>query len=145
MKVSRCPLRILSEKDADNFHDCRIQGISWSQKDFTFTLDIQYIVEWIQPTEETQGNYQFRICEAELIFHNVRDPRLSIDWARARLDAVISEVRVLESGTTPTGRHERLFEIELATIENTICLWSTHYEVALLSEPVVSNVTYIET
>lgn len=139
------PLRVLTESDAgpETFHDCHVHGLRWRRDRFTFALDLQYILEWIEPTEASSAGYHFRVADAQLVFRSARDPKVSIDWSRAALGAQISVLRVLQSRTTANGQVERLFEIELAEPEGTILLWSTGYEVLLFEEPVVSEVPRI--
>jgi hypothetical protein len=44
------PLRVLSESEAklECFHDCHVHGLHWSDERFIFSLDLQYILEWIK-------------------------------------------------------------------------------------------------
>lgn len=138
------PLRTLSESDAglESFHDCHADGFHWSRNRFTFSIDIQYILEWIAPSDASSG-YRFSICEARLIFQGVSELKVSMDWSGSALDSEIGAMRVLESRTTPNGQLERHFEIEFADPDGIISLWSTGYEVSLLQEPVISEVTNI--
>lgn len=139
------PLHILSEADTglEPFHDCHVHGLRWRRDRFTFSIDLQYIVEWIEPNEASSRTYRFRVSEAQLVFRNASDPKVSMDWSGAALDAQIAALRVLESRTTQNGQVERLFEIEFADPDGIISLWSTGYEVFLLEEPVVSDVPSI--
>jgi hypothetical protein len=138
-------LRALSDSEAgpESFHDCHVHGLRWRRDKFTFSLDLQYILEWIEPSEASSGTYRFRVSEAQLVFRSASDPKVSMDWSGAALDAQIAALRVLQSRTTPSGQVERLFEIEFADPDGTISLWSTGYEVILLEEPVVSDVPSI--
>jgi hypothetical protein len=66
-----------------------------------------------------------------------------MDWSGTALDTQIDVVRALKSRTTPNGRLQRYYEIELSDPEGSITLWSTGYEVGLLGEPMLSAVTSI--
>jgi len=139
------PLCVLSESEAglESFHDCHAHGLRWRCDKFTFSIDLQYILEWIEPSDASSGAYRFRVAEAQLLFRSTSDLRVSMDWSDAALDAQIATLRVLQSRATPNGQIERLFEIEFAEPDGTISLWSTGYEVILLDEPVVSQVPRI--
>lgn len=138
------PLRILSESEAAlvSFHDCHTHGIRWRRDQFTFSIDLQYILEWIAPSEAS-SRYRFSICEARLIFQGVSELKVSMDWSGSALDAQIGTMRVLHSRTTANGQTDRYFEIEFADPDAIISLWSTGYEVILLQAPVISDVTSI--
>ena len=137
-------IRVLSESDAglDSFHDCHVHGLHWRRDTFSFSMDIQYILEWIEPNDGTSG-YRFSISEARLRFRDVDDLKVALDWSGLALDSQIASIRMLKTRTTPTGALQRYFEIEFADPEAIISLWSTGYELALLHEPVLSNVTSI--
>jgi hypothetical protein len=136
------PLRVLSESEAEleSFHDCHVHGLQWRRERFTFSIHLQYILEWIAPSDAVAG-YRFSIAEGRITFQDVDDLKVSMDWSGAALDSQIASVRVLRTRTTPNGRLQRYFEIEFAEPEAIISLWSTEYEVDLLQEPVISNVT----
>jgi hypothetical protein len=139
------PIRILSESEAkpETFHDCHVHGLHWRKDEFAFFLDLQYILEWIEPGQVSNGAYRFSICEAQLIFRSVSELKLSFDWSGSALDSEIQTIRILKSRPTPKGQLDRYFEIEFSDPDGMISLWSTGYEVILLQEPVVSEVTSI--
>jgi len=131
-----------SEAEPESFHDSHVHGLSWRRAEFAFSVDLQYILEWIEPSDISSG-YRFSICEARLTFRDVDDLKISMDWLGAALDAQIDALRIVQSRTTPTGRVQHYYEIEFSEPGANIALWSTGYEVALLQDPVVSDVTYI--
>jgi hypothetical protein len=137
-------LRVLSESEAspESFHDCHVHGLHWRRDSFTFSMNLQYILEWVAPSDGSSG-YRFSISEGELTFHDVDELKVSMDWSDAALDAEIAAVRISTTRTTPNGRLQRYFEIEFADPDAIISLWSTGYEVRLLHEPVISAVTSI--
>jgi hypothetical protein len=138
------PLRVLSESEAkpESFHDCHVHGLRWLRDRFSFSMDLQYILEWIEPSGGFSG-FRFSICEGVLTFRNVDDLRVSMDWSGAALDSQIGSLQVLKTRATPNGATQRYFEIEFSDPEAFVSLWSTGYEVELLGEPVVSDVTGI--
>jgi hypothetical protein len=90
------PSRILSESEAElkSFHDGHVHGLRWRRDLFTFSLDVQYILEWIAPIDNSAG-YRFSICEARITFRDIDELRVSLDWSDAALDAQIDVVRAL--------------------------------------------------
>jgi hypothetical protein len=136
--------RVLSEAEAtlESFHDCHVHGLRWRGEQFAFYVDLQYILEWIQPTETT-STYQFRIAEGRLAFANADDVDISIVWKRAMLDAQIESINIIGTRATPNGTQQRQFEIAFSEPDAVITLWSTGYEVQLTDEPVISDVTSI--
>jgi len=137
----KTPFRILSESDAEpeSFHDCHVHGLHWHRDKFTFSMDLQYIVDWINPSDGT-SSYRFAVSEGCLTFRNVDDLNVSMDWSGALLDAEIAVMRTVKTRTTPNGRLQRYFEIEFGAPEAIISLWSTGYEVELLQAPRLSDV-----
>jgi hypothetical protein len=137
------PLRILSESEArpESFHDCHIHGLRWRRDRFSFSLDLQYILEWLTPDVASSGAYRFSVCEAQLVFHSVSELKLTMDWSGSALDAEIATLRVPDSRRTPSGQLDRRFEIELSEPDGVISLWSTGYELRLLGSPVISAVS----
>jgi hypothetical protein len=138
------PSPILSESEAtpESFHDCHVHGLRWRRDTFSFSMDVQYILEWISPTQDSSG-YRFSISEAHLTFKNVDDLKLAMEWSGIALDSQIASLRIGGTRTTPNGELQRYFEIEFSEPEAFISLWSTGYEVALLHEPRLSDVTSI--
>lgn len=64
------PTRVLDESEAGlaSFHDCHAHGLRWNQDQFSSSLEIQYIMKWIEPTKESSGYYHFLVAEARLLF-----------------------------------------------------------------------------
>ena len=137
----RQSIRTLSEADAplDSFHDCHVHGLAWRRDRFSFSLNLQYILEWIPPADATAG-YSFLVADAQLTFRSSAEVRVAMDWMTSALDAQVGAVRVLDTRRTPNGAVQRRFEIEFADPEGAITLWSSGYDVLLLEEPVISPV-----
>jgi hypothetical protein len=72
--------RIINEKtvffvgdfDKLKWHDCKIYGFMFDDINYKFYLDIDFIVEWIDPINEHEG-YKFKVAPATLVFHNAWD------------------------------------------------------------------------
>jgi hypothetical protein len=137
--VMRAPLRVLNESEAkpDSFHDCHIHGLHWRQNPFLFYLDIQYILQWIEPNESTFGYYSFIVSEACLVFDCPHDIIISMDFRNKPIEAVIDSIKIIDSKLSPNGTLIKLYQIDL--FDDEILLWSPEYKVILLSEPVISK------
>jgi hypothetical protein len=63
---------IFSTKDFAeiNWHDCKIHGLAFDEVEFKFYLDIDFIIEWIEPLSNEDG-YKFKVAPATLVFRNV--------------------------------------------------------------------------
>lgn len=130
-----------SEADFERlgFHDCRIWAIRWSPQDFSIALDLDYIVEWVEPTQEA-SNYAFWICPAELRFANVDGVDVALQWSGLPLECHIAELHRRESRQTPNGTLQWLWELELSAPGGSISLWATGFHLKMLAKPVLSNV-----
>lgn len=64
--------KVYTTKDFEvlNWHDCKIYGFAFDDATFKFYLDIDFIIEWINPLNEDDG-YKFKIAPATLVFENV--------------------------------------------------------------------------
>jgi hypothetical protein len=71
---------IFSTKDFAeiNWHDCKIHGLAFDEVEFKFYLDIDLIIEWIEPLPNEDG-YKFKVAPATLIFRNVWNLVFDID------------------------------------------------------------------
>jgi hypothetical protein len=84
--------------DRLSWHDCHIWGIAVragdpAEGDWTsdLALDIDYILEWICGT---RGGGQFRVAPATLVFHEVTDLRIDIDWGRSDFRQALHPVSI---------------------------------------------------
>ncbi len=71
---------IFSTKDIAeiNWHDCKIHGFAFDEVEFKFYLDIDLILEWIEPLSNADG-FKFKVAPATLIFSNVWNLVFDID------------------------------------------------------------------
>jgi hypothetical protein len=141
-------VRILGEANATTFHDCFVYGVGWDRKDWTyaFSVDLDYILEWLEPTSSSSGHYRFMVAEARLVFRDAKEMVVSLDWSGMRMgdsltyeDAQIDDIVVVGTRAPKVGAPERQFKINFHFPSGSISLWSTGYEVHLLGEPVVSD------
>jgi len=71
---------VYTTKDFDilDWHDCKIYGLAFDDNTFRFYLDIDFIIEWINPLNDVDG-YKFKLAPATLIFQNVWNLVFDID------------------------------------------------------------------
>jgi hypothetical protein len=105
-------------------------------------MHAQYILEWIGSSGDSAG-FSFLISEARIIFRDVDELRIVMDWSNAMLDSQIDVVKRPRSRTAPSGILQYYYELEFSEPEATITLWSTGFEIVLLGDPVMSKVTSI--
>jgi hypothetical protein len=139
----RAPFKVLTEEGAplESFHDCHMRGMSWNGDEHSFVIALDYIVEWIAPDTSTP-NYRFRISRAEIVFESANEVEMSLAWSPSQLLVCqIDSVHIEETRTTPNGTVEKKYVFAPSTTDGVLSLWSTGYEVTLLSEPVVCTTT----
>ena len=59
------------------WHDARIHAVAFASEAFEFALDIDYILQWIQPAEDEF--YRFWVAPATLVFENVHDVKFDLE------------------------------------------------------------------
>jgi hypothetical protein len=91
---------IYTDADFDHlsWHDCSIWAIELragnpTEGDWTsdLALDIDFVVEWICGVD---GRGQFRLAPASLVFHEVTDPKINIDWGSSAFQAALHPVSI---------------------------------------------------
>lgn len=100
---------IHTEADFDrlSWHDCHLWGIQFrvgnpAQNDWTsdLELDIDFIVEWICGDD---GRCRFRVAPATLVFHEVTDPTIQLDWGNSdfRVALHLASIDDIERSVVP--------------------------------------------
>ena len=93
-------LKTYTDTDFDNlsWHDCHMWGIRFrcgnpEEDDWTsdLVLDIDFIEDWVCGVD---GNCQFRVAPATLVFHDVTDPRIDIRWEPSGYQVSIHEISI---------------------------------------------------
>lgn len=140
--IATNPLRTLTQAEAspDSFHDCNVRGMSWSAHRYEFELDIDYIHEWLLPAD-AGGYYRFMLSRSGLVFANVSDIKLDLDWARCAMVCQISTMRIVDTRPTPTGMVESNYVLDLSEPKGSISILSTGYRVELYTEPSISDLS----
>ena len=70
------------------WHDCKIHAIAFDSIKNRFLLDIDYILKWVGPNEN--GYYSFWISPATLIFENVYDFKIDINYG---LETILENIK----------------------------------------------------
>lgn len=142
--AKRKPLRVMLAEAAppESFHDCYVHGLRWSQRSFSFIVDLDYIVQWVAPSEAL-GSYCFLVSRASLVFENADDVSVTIDWAGAGLEAQLSGLRLDGERSAPSGVKQQRYVLEFSNVDGGIALWATRYEVHLWTEPERVSTPYL--
>jgi hypothetical protein len=72
--------RLWTEADFDQmgWHDARVWALGFVVEEFEFLLDIDYILQWVEP-HEGEEHYRFWIVPATLVFENVTDLQIELE------------------------------------------------------------------
>ena len=106
--------------------------------DFTFCLDLDYIVKWVQPAGSGEY-YSFWICPAQLSFKNIEDVLVNLDWTGLAPDCQIQDIRRHSTRTTPNGNVQWFWEVELLEPSGSISLWATGFELSMTGPSTLSK------
>lgn len=76
-----------------SWHDNFIHSFHFDAHDFEsqFRLEIDHILQWINPTQDSYG---FWIAPASLVFDNVTDLRIDIEFDKSGYQTVIHQVPI---------------------------------------------------
>ena len=119
------------------FHDCHVSGVRWDARGFEVAFDLDYIVEWVPPTDGEQG-YRFWVSPAELRFSDVDDLCIELSWMGLALDCSIQDLHRREKRTTSNGKLQWRWELELATPQGAIVFWATDFDLKIQAPPTLS-------
>jgi hypothetical protein len=68
----------VADFDLMNWHDATIHAIAFSPETYEFSIDIDYIFEWIEP-EANETYYKFMVSPATIVFENVNELMINVD------------------------------------------------------------------
>jgi len=122
--------------DRLGFHDCYVRGIRWGGEQFSFSVELDYIVKWIEPADD--GFFKFWIRPAVLRFDLVDDVVMDFDGTGLMPECQIDGLRRTASRATPNGSTQWHWEFELIIPDGSISLWATGFELSLNGPPVLS-------
>jgi hypothetical protein len=70
-----------------DWHDSKIYAIAFDEEKFELAFDIDYILQWIDPTGE-DNYFKFWVAPATLVFKNVYDINLGMDSLDFQIDVI---------------------------------------------------------
>lgn len=128
-----------------HWHDNAIHGfrILEGETSGELVLDIDYITEWLPPTE---GAYSFRVAPSDLTFHEVSDLVVSINYAAA--SAAVQPMAIHEIHREiinyPNGYSSFTWKIELNWPPNSfISFCSSGFTQSQRMEPISTGAQYL--
>jgi hypothetical protein len=129
-----------SEKDYEQmgWHDTKIYAIYFDDENFRLLFDIDYLMEWI-PEEGSSKYFQFLISPSTLIFRNVWDVNINLDYA---LDIVIEDVKM--GNPTQAKNISSIvdtieYDWDIITSNGSISFKSTGFNQIAKIEPIISK------
>ena len=130
---------------ATSWHDNFIYSIHFDAHQFEshLRLEIDHIVKWIQPDPR---HYKFWISPARLIFHNVTDLAIRIDFERSGYQQSIHQLSINGISRQRVSDQKICLEqpyyawtIETNWPDGEITFGATGYSQTLLAEPVLCD------
>src|SRR4051794_38322052 len=90
MEVNKLDKNIWTDKDFEimGWHDCKVYAVSFNDKQYEISFDIDYIFEWVLQQDST---YKFRVAPATLIFRNVYDIHIDQYSTRCQIHDIHKE------------------------------------------------------
>lgn len=134
-----------SDFEKIQWHDNAIHGfrILEGETSGELVLDIDFITEWLPPTK---GAYGFRVAPSDLVFHEVSDLVVSINYAAASAAVQPMTIREIhrEVVTYPNGYSSFAWKVELNWPSNSsITFCSTGFTQSQRMEPITSGAQYL--
>jgi hypothetical protein len=137
---------VLKTSDFENmhWHDNAIHAIrlleNYSCGDLV--LDIDYIAEWLAPLNNV---YSFKVASADLMFHNVSNLIISVNYAtpNAAVQPMIIREIHREAVTFPNGYFTFAWNIELNWPSGFITFNSSEFTQSLRMEPIIYDAQYL--
>ena len=130
-----------------NWHDNAIHGFEIIESEDGcsggLNLDIDYIVEWIEPVD---NKFSFRLVPSNLLFHEVTNLIISINYAAA--SAAVQPITIHEIHrdvfSSPNGYSSYIWKIEINWPSNSfISFRSSGFSQTSRKEPITSGCQYL--
>jgi hypothetical protein len=121
------------------WHDSRLYSIKFPDDNFQLKFDIDYIFQWIQ---EDKNSFKFWISPSNLIFNNVNNLKINIDF-RNFIGLTILDIERGNSRMSPNGKIT-IWDYVIETDNGVISFSSTGFQQEIREQPVLSNTQYIE-
>ncbi len=125
------------------FHDDHVYGFSIREEagdHATLVLDIDHIVEWIEPVD---GRYRFKVVPAFLAFHEVRDLVININYSFPNVEIGPFSIDGVQQApcTCPDGSEGYEWHIGVNYPEGGVTFKGKRYTLSYRAEPVTSDTT----
>jgi hypothetical protein len=111
------------EFDEMGWHDVPIHAVAWVPEAHEFVLDIDYIVQWVDPAPD-ETHYSFWIVPATLVFEGVFTLSLDVGqpWGATILD--VERTPVMDLSSEP---RVAVFDWTLDCVEGAVTLRATGF------------------
>jgi hypothetical protein len=132
--------RVYTEADFETlgFHDCHVHAIGWDFERFRFKVDLDYIVEWVNPSQQDDP-FRFRISRASLDFNNIDELCIDLHWKNAPASCQLAALDRAESRQTPNGAIQWRWVMDFQSPSGEIAFWATGFSLTLLHAPSISE------
>lgn len=134
--------------DQFDFHDNLIRGISFNCNDFMSEvhIDLDHILKWPLCKEENADS--FVLSKANLIFENVTDLKISIDWGESNYtssSSCISINRIERENVDTTLRFVNYYRYSIIdnSEKNVISFGASTQILKLIGNPMTVNRQYL--
>ena len=127
-----------SDYDKMGWHDSKIHAISFRPDKFEFLLDLDYIFEWVNPSDNEQ-DYKFWVSPVTMVFENTYDVCFDIktDSGLEIQDIKRDSPRKPKNADYISKEIEWLWSIEC--LQGNISLRSVGYKMYVKSDPILLN------
>jgi hypothetical protein len=124
---------VWTEHDFDimGWHDCRLWAMAADTEAFEFSLDLDYIFQWVKPGPG-EIHFKFWVCPVTMVFENVHKVTIDIESQQGIIDIDHlhkEEERTLDRG----GLSEHLYRFECQ--EGEVSLRATGYKMYVRQPP----------
>src|SRR4051812_46948924 len=129
---------IWDEKDYERmgWHDATIHAMAFRPEIYEFWLDMDYIFEWIHPSEN-ETYYRFQVSPVTLVFENVDELAIDIEV----FDSVQLQDVIRGQSRRPRNAEHIMREIEwrwtIDTNVGEITLWAAGYKQYVRQRPLL--------
>ncbi len=124
--------------DADfkemGWHDASLYSMKFPWDNLELSLDIDYIFKWERSKE---SSYQFWVSKCNLIFNNVLNLKIDIDFNNSICLSIL-EITRDNKRATPNGKMI-LWDYTIETDKGIITFQSTGYVQDVLTNPILSD------
>jgi hypothetical protein len=121
-----------------------VYGIAFSGENYQFSMDIDYLFEWVCPSTEQMENNEmainFRVAPCTLIFTRVREMRVDLE-VPSWIELEIADVRRTNARTYGVNTH---YDRTIETQQGIITFTATGYRQYVRRQPVFSGSNSID-